>query len=505
MTLVPLLLLSATTYLSSSVGGEFAWEIQIVDTGVQGSGSTSIYLDSEGRPHIAYVDLARSSLVYAQRTEESWVAEPTVQSGLPLGMARLVLDVEDRPHISYYDSRDGDVKYAHVDGLSWRVLKVGASQSEGYSSIALDQDGIPHIAYVGNFGKLKLAHLEGSSWVTQLVDPNVVTARFPSLVFDSSGRPLIAYYGNGMLLFAEWIGYRWSIEIVDQEQSPRSVTLAVDLSDSPKIAYRNSGQKELRYAWWNGSAWNLEVVDSDGDVGWDAHLTLDPSGNPHISYYNADQGVLKYAYMSGGSWTKLIVDREGVIGWWSSIAVEPDGRPHFSYYGWTDMSVRYAVGIPTVGIRTLPVEGVTSTSAVLVGEVTSVGDADQILVSFEHRLAGEGWNLSGNTTVTAPGVLRMTASGLKPETTYEFRIIASTSDLTVYSDTRTFVTSAPPRPQPLISPSLVVATGVGTATALLIAYLLVLWKKAAENRSVRSPSSRSHESGFTPSRRRRKP
>ena len=89
-------------------------------------------------------------------------------------------------------------------------------------------------------------------------------------------------------------GGSWNIETVDS--SSGSVSIALDSSNNPHIAY---GENSLKYAYYNGSSWSIETVDSVSSGTVYNSLTLDSSNNPHIAYGNT---TLKYAVKSGESW-----------------------------------------------------------------------------------------------------------------------------------------------------------------------------------------------------------
>ncbi|MEE9592612.1 MAG: hypothetical protein V3W28_03410 [Thermoplasmata archaeon] len=466
-------LLFAISSFGPTAEAQFAWNIEVIEWGVSATGRVSLALDADGRPHVAYVDTGQGALVYARWNGSEWISEILVQTGFPLGMVNLVLDDRSFPHFTYFDADSSEIRYLHFTGFSWRNLRVDNSRPEGHSSLVLDEEGTPHVAYSWGNGDLRLARLEGASWVRETVDRDVVAARYPSLAFDSSGRPQIAYYRNGQLYHALWIGYKWTLSVVDTEQSPRFVSLAVDSDDTPKIGYQNSIARELRYASWNGTAWTREVAGAEGDIGWDAYMTLDEDGDPHISHYDKGLGALLYTLRTGGAWQTYVVERDTVTGWWSSLAIGADQRPHFAYYSWADRAIKYAFAEFAMAVRTLAARQVTWDSAVLVGEVTSVGTAAEAQLFFEFRPEGGEWERLDVALVLTPGIHTLELGDLESAMTYEFRAVMAADEAQVSGEIRSFTTAVAPIPQ-VLSPELVlVIIFVVPIVLALLAYFVV--------------------------------
>lgn len=460
----------------------FAWQIELIQSDVGVGGATSIVLDSKGYPHLAYADTDTGRVQYVQWTGQSWDGSAAPQSGYAYGPVSLALDVKDRPHIAFFDAQAGRIKYANFGEFGWRVLAVDDGLYEGHLSIALDTDGNPHIAYPWDNGLLRHARLQGSMWTTETADPDAIIARYPSIVIDGLGNPQIAYYAKGNLYRAQWIGYRWEIEAVENASNPQFVTLRLDPSGAPKIGYRSNLANELRYVTWSGSAWVRETVDALGDPGWDARLALDVSGEPHLSYYERTEGVFKYARKLGGSWVINVVDFSRVSGWWSDLAIGSDGRPHFSYYRWGDHSVRYAVGRYALGIRLWPARDLGPTSATLQAELTSLGTASQALVAIEWRLVGGDWSRAHETTLSAPGMVVTTVTGLAPNTAFEARALAVVDGAVTQGNTQNFTTPEAPPPGLSLPIEMVAALGGLSATTAVIAAYIVLQRRRKEKK-----------------------
>lgn len=478
------LVLLSTLSLSGTSTAQFSWNTEEVDVGVSVSGRIGLALDEANSPHVAYADSARGVLVYGYLGAEGWEIDPVTGAGYPYGPVSLTLDNSSRPHLTYFDAASGRVRYLYHDGLDWRLMDIDESHYEGYSSISIDPDGTIYVAYVGETGDLRLARREGALWQVETVDRRVVTARFPSLAFDPAGTPQIAYYGNGVLFHSRWIGYTWSRTVVDDQESPQFVNLAVDASGSSKVGYRNSFEREVRFAWWNGTAWIRETVDELGDTGWDVSMALDDGGDPHIAYYNRDKGDLMYAVRRGDQWSTHTVDEVGIVGWWSSIALGSDGAPRIVAYSWSQESIRYTTGSIGLGIRTQLPREVTPYSALLVAEVTSLGGLSNATASFEYRVVGGEWIRLGDVLVQEPGGVAATLSDLSPETSYEARALLFAEGALVYGETVRFDTLAPPA-LPGLSLAAILALSAGVLGSVVGA---ALWVRRRNSERLSGPA-----------------
>ncbi len=185
-------------------------------------GPHSLALDSSGHPHVAY---GGDFLYYAWYNGAVWQIQTVDSSGAVGEYTSLALDAEGRPHVSYYDNADHDLKYAYYDGTTWHIETVDSAGYVGeYTSLALDAEGRPHISYCLQdpahwwaCDDLKYTHFDGTSWQIETVDNGEGVGGYTSLALDAEGRPHISYYDetNGDLKYAwkEWL-YRIYLPLV---------------------------------------------------------------------------------------------------------------------------------------------------------------------------------------------------------------------------------------------------------------------------------------------------
>jgi len=325
-----------------------SWDIQVVDTQRSVGQYNSIAIDSSGNAHISYLDDTDHVLKYAYWTGSAWIIEPIDPTAYSNKYSSITLDTGDHPHISYFTLKDGIayVTYAQQLGSSWDIQTVdsGLASDAASTSLALDGNGGPHIAY--RYDRvLKYALWTGSTWEVQTVlsQNNNSGGSGPSLALDSAGNPHLTYqeYESDVLKYARWNGNDWVIQTVDSDGVVGQYSsLALDSSNRPHISYLAAYPNwDLRYASWTGTAWEIQTVDSAGYAGFNTSLALDKAGNPHISYLQSrdylwpSPQILKYAVRTGGHWNVQKVTGEknsNVYG--ADLALSPNGLAQVSYY-----------------------------------------------------------------------------------------------------------------------------------------------------------------------------
>jgi hypothetical protein len=222
----------------------------------------------------------------------------------------------------------------------WEMESVATHGNVGYqSSLALDQDGHPHITFCDySTGFLEYAYHDGVEWQRQTLDTH---GSYSSLALDDAGHPHIAYrqWDANALNYMYWDGSDWQIEAVDANgQGGTYASLVLDEQDQVHISYCQWSVRDLMYAYRDASGWHCETVDSDGTVGVQSSLALDQSGRPHITYCDYSTGYLEYAYHDGSHWQRQTLDTHGS---YSSLALDGADHPHVAYRQWDANSLNF--------------------------------------------------------------------------------------------------------------------------------------------------------------------
>src|SRR3972149_840294 len=267
----------------------------------------------------------------------------------------IALGDDGRPHISYDDTTNHTLKYAVREARGeWNRSVVENDVVAEQSSIALENGWRPHISYVrmsGSIdGDLKYAYWNGSAWHPETVDDGDA-GWFSSLALDESGRPHISFLdkssGDGYALkYARWTGTDWEREIVDSSGIvAQGTSLALDASGTPHIAYSDYTNSALRYAVRKADGnWDIAMVDNDADVGLAPSLALDiVHGRSHVSYQDYSTYDLKYAWWDGGpKWNVSVVDSASKVGTDTGLALNPNGLPRIAYSDLNGGVLKYA-------------------------------------------------------------------------------------------------------------------------------------------------------------------
>jgi len=241
---------NANVYYANNISGN--WQITNVD---QYGRFTAIAVDALNHPHIAYQQTEIDDFKYAHFNGSNWILE-TIDTLYGSGQGdnnSITTDSQNNPHISYCQDALGQLRYIHFNGTTWILEYPDGTAPGSYgnsTSICLDSSGQPHISHCE---PLRYCSKASGSWQTQQIDSTGQTIS-TSLALDSNYYPHIAYqnFSQNELRMAHWSGSSWNIETVDPTPNAGFYcSLELDSEDRPHIAYMIGGNTDdLMYAWY---------------------------------------------------------------------------------------------------------------------------------------------------------------------------------------------------------------------------------------------------------------
>lgn len=140
-------------------------------------------------PIVAYTTASGTNL--AQQQGGSWRSEVVDPDGS--GGVSMDLDADGNPHLAYLTA-DGQVRHAHsIGGGPWEISDVGAGIAEATTSIAVDEEGIHHIAWQRDVD-LAYASNAGGEFAEVPLPPATLGGSRPRLATGAEGTVYLAWY-----------------------------------------------------------------------------------------------------------------------------------------------------------------------------------------------------------------------------------------------------------------------------------------------------------------------
>ena len=275
-----------------------AWQIDVADSLCE---AVDTSIDTFGdEMFISYTKLPFEDLIYTHWDGSSWSNYPldsSIQIDIP---TKIRIDSFGNPHILYCDDLNETIRYAHFNGTEWLFETISdPSHAAKYPDFILDENNVPHVLYRNQFtSDLIYTTFTGAYWHSEKIGSFCSPGGF-SIDLDSGGYPHVAflnYTTNLNLCYGYYDGSNWFINTVINGDPGMGdhVSLALNSSDEPSIAFCDVTPAGLRYAFWS-NGWHFEVIDTGAGMGLYCSHEIDSNDCAHIAYYNEDEGELRYA------------------------------------------------------------------------------------------------------------------------------------------------------------------------------------------------------------------
>ena len=309
---------------------------------------SSIALDAEGRPRVAYRNASGSQVLYAHKEGTGWLTERVPQLGFYHGVS-LALDAAGNAYLGYAAQEETprgvvtSAKLARRTSGGWTIETIETAFATEVA-VGFDPDGVLHAVYFSFIPAfvVRYATRTAEGWTTEtaLSTSGLGASRF-SLAFDPQGHPHITAQLNLTIIHAVRTATGWA---TDKQPAGEGVSLAVDAQGVPHTASHVRTPPAVQYRTREGGVWHVEAVDSvDGGPQRDVALAIDRYGRPVLAYFDAVRRQLKLAWKDGGVWRAQVVDDAGG-GEGPSLFLEDGANPRISYLDGARFDLRYGSG-----------------------------------------------------------------------------------------------------------------------------------------------------------------
>lgn len=171
------------------------WSVASIGTGaLEYSYDVSLALTAAGLPALTYFDDRAGALVYAEEEGGSWTLERVARGNEAGEFSSLAFDSQGTPHVAFSDEHGGVGYAARLDG-AWHVEELARGAGPTAVALAIGRGDVPHVAFADR-RVLRYAVRTGDAWQVE----DVATAgKRPlghrvSLALDEDGTPHLAAY-----------------------------------------------------------------------------------------------------------------------------------------------------------------------------------------------------------------------------------------------------------------------------------------------------------------------
>jgi hypothetical protein len=335
---------------------------------------SSIAIDDDGNPAVAYFDRTNKQLKYASMDDGDWVIDVVdqVDDGIVGRYAKLWFE-DGEANIAYQSVSPADSGFLTS---KVRIAKGGSSGGFQFDEVAIDAETpcsgelctndsycvaetrqcVPEATGCAECGDGEECVAGATPTCAEVISKNALETypnaigNYVTVAQDPGGGVGLAWYDRvrGTLVAARKSGPGWVTSIVDgggEEVSDVGIgaTLAITSDNEWHLAYVDGYDEALKYARLgsDGSVASIEVVDDgigltgapfpDGKhiVGDDPSIYVASNGDVRISYQDATAGKLRVAVGTESgvehTWTREILEGKGVGGAFSKLLDTDDG------------------------------------------------------------------------------------------------------------------------------------------------------------------------------------
>ncbi|MGD8719800.1 MAG: T9SS type A sorting domain-containing protein [Candidatus Zixiibacteriota bacterium] len=412
-------ILMAAVVVLISVGTVWGdgWALETITDANNGKGC-SLVVDTQGNPHIAYLDetTKRDHVVYGKKEDGLWSYEMVAVDKIVDGTTAITTDPYDIPYVLYAD--DYIVYYADRKTGSWETEEVYEMMNVYhvpclYSSFGpwpLGYGGVTFNAACGTSGTVLYYFIKTETeWVRNVLNPSFeMGAGANSLIIDGDDavHVIFADLMSKKIRHAELVEDEWVFEDIDDGNDCCAYITADGKIHVSYVAIDNSA---LYYAVYDEGVWTIENVDKAKGRPGCSQICVNQDGTVFISYYNWAALNLHVATKNDATWSNKVVALGKWQGYPHAMAIGNEEYPQLLFYNARTKKLRYAVYDPTLDV-----------------ELTRF-DAKRSAAGVEL-----GWAVADDEAVTGYNLYRENASGVREKA--NDALVTGTSPLSYLDD-----------------------------------------------------------------------
>ena len=282
---------------------------------------TSIALDNNNTPYVAYVDNGTGKKVTVKKfTEGAW--KTVGNEGFSAKKAKdvsIVFDKSNNPYVAYIEEPGDKIVVNNLVNNKWKAVGGYVGFGEDIS-IAIDSKGTPYVAYtysaknllfgIKNLNGLVVSKYEKGKWKTEFNVGGVQKHKRysdPSVAFDALDNPYIAFNNDGITVM-KLSGSKWkncNLPPCNKKGKIKHLSLAIDDKNTPIAAFIGGNGKATVSKFTKDECWEISKGKAEH-----TSIALDGNGTPYVTFVDSKNGgkavVKKY---EGGKW--YTVGKEG--------------------------------------------------------------------------------------------------------------------------------------------------------------------------------------------------
>ena len=266
-----------------------------------------VVADKNNQPHVC---VAIGTLEYITFKNGIWTnQEIDPNSGVLSYHCSIGVSNDGNPHIVWYhEFLPGGKQFTHarhadLENGTWVVRSIDGGISGKWNSLVIDPQGIAHVSYSQwqGAGDVRYATWNGKAWDIEALPRTKGVATYRgydnSLALDEDGEPHVSFFDEKSLQYAERRGGKWSVEKVanisgDYDFYLGNTALLLDSDGTPHILYGDMGA--IKHAFRNGEKWEVETIVSGAAGQYPlVDAVIGPDNTLYVCYSDPEDGRVK--------------------------------------------------------------------------------------------------------------------------------------------------------------------------------------------------------------------